>query len=88
MLSEENKGYFEKSIKQYYFLSKVALIPMLIPIGILIYCSERILDEKPFSLNTLIMGIVLFVATYVGYMSLRIKADILKDILRGDEPEE
>ena len=37
---------------------------------------------------TLIIGLVFFVATYVGYMSFRIKADILEEIATKPEFDE
>ena len=87
MLTEKQKAHFEKSIKQYRFLGKLCIIPMLIPIAILIYCVLRIDNGGDFSLNILIMGIVFFVVTWVGYMSFNIKADILKDIVEGAEDD-
>lgn len=87
MLNDKQKEYFKKSVKQYRFLAKLCLIPMLIPIAVIIYCILAIDNESGFSMNTLIMGIIFFVATYVGFMSFNIKADILKDILEGAENE-
>jgi hypothetical protein len=82
MPTEQEKKYFEKMIKQYRFLSKLCLVPMSIPAAVLIYClinrhSKDINELMP----TLIMGLVLFVATYVGYMSLKSKADIINEII-------
>lgn len=73
---KKKKEYFNKSAKQYRFLSKLCFIPMLIPVGSLIYIAIK--DEV--RMLSLIIDIVLFVAIYVGYMSLRIKADILDEI--------
>ena len=81
MLIEEEKKYFEKSVKQYKFFSKLCLVPMSIPVAVLIYCYSNFHNKDSNELMpTLIIGLVLFVATYVAYMSFRIKADILEEI--------
>lgn len=81
MLTEEEKEYFSKSVKQYRFLAKLTLLPMLIPVAMLTYCSFNFWNKDANQLMpTLIMGLVFFVATYVGFMSFQIKADILEEI--------
>lgn len=82
MLTAEEQEYFKKSIKQYRFLSKVILAPLSIPVAILIYCAANFHNKDANELMpTLIVGLVLFVAGYVGYMSFRIKGDILEELL-------
>ncbi len=77
----EEKKYFEQCVKQYRFLSKVILVPLSIPVAMLIYCSANFHNKDANELMPmLIVGLVLFVAGYVGYMSFRIKADILEEI--------
>jgi hypothetical protein len=81
MLTEEEKEYFEQCVKQYRFFGKICLVFISIPVALLIYCFANFHNKDANELMpTLIMGLVLFVATYVGYMSSRIKADILEEI--------
>lgn len=81
MLTEEEKEYFKKSVKEYRFLSKVVLPLFLIPVGVLIYCFTNFHSKDANELMPmLITGLVLFVGAYVGYMSLHIKADIFEEI--------
>ena len=83
MLTEEEKKYFEKSVKEYRFLSKVILAPLSIPVAMLIYCCANPYEKDADALiPMLITGLVLFVAGYVGYMSLRIKGDIFEEIVK------
>jgi amino acid permease len=78
---EEEKSYFNKSVKQYRFLSKICLVFMFIPVAILIYCYANPQNKDANKLiPTLITGLIFFVAIYVGYMSLQTKADILEEI--------
>lgn len=83
MLTENEKKYFEKSVKEYRFLSKVILAPLSIPVAMLIYCYANPYEKDANELmSTLIMGVVLSVAGYVGYMSLRIKGDVFEEIVK------
>ena len=82
MLTEDEKKYYEKRIKEYKFLRKTFLYSIFIPVGIFIYCIKTI-EEGDLSL--IIFGIVIFVVAYVGLISFQTKADILNDILNKTE---
>lgn len=78
MLTEDEKEYYEKRIKQYRYLRKLALYFIFIPVGIFIY---RIKTIEEGDLSLIIFGMVIFVAVYTGLMSFQTKADILNDIV-------
>jgi hypothetical protein len=81
MLTEEEKKYFVKIVKQYKLFSKLCLIPMSIPVAILIYCYINLHEKDVNELMPMLMtGSFFFVVTYVGYMSFNIKADIINEI--------
>jgi len=93
MLTEEEKKCYEKNIKMYNKFSKYTILMMFIPVGFLIYkiaISTTNESRDYLSVTDIITLGFFFVVIYVGYMSFRIKADILKDILEGcrEKPDE
>jgi hypothetical protein len=88
VLTEREQAYCHRLIKMYRFLAKVALIPMAIPVAGVCYHCWRGGTVATVRLETLVTEIVLFVAVWTGFMSFHIKADVIRDILRGLAPAE
>ena len=87
MLSEEEKAFYNKRIKQYRELKKVAIVFMSLPIGILIYCLYTY-ESDDVSVSLLIFGIIILVAGYIRVEFFQIHADILNEIINKPGFEE
>ncbi len=84
MLTEDGKAYYEKRIKQNRILSKTFLIFLIIPSGILIYFFKTY-KEDDLSLLTLIFIIITFFVAYTEFVSCKIQANILTDIINNSK---
>ena len=80
MLSEEEKDYFHGLIKAYRLFGKVTLSFLIFPVLSLIYfCVYK--EPTSNDVFSIIISLILFMATYSGGMSFYYKADIFNDIV-------